>query len=229
MIATASLAARAIGVVARMTDDAVHAGVEPAVTEPGASNTDRLVTIPNLISVVRLCCIPLFLWLLFGRDSRVSAAVLLAVLGATDWVDGYIARHFDQVSEIGKILDPTADRLMFIVGVGAMIIDRSVPLWFAIVVVSREVLVGGALALLTAFGMKRFDVSWYGKAATFGLMFAFTMFLLAAGLHGTARTIWLLLAWACGLPALGYSLYSAWLYVPTARKAFAEGRRERAT
>ena len=194
---------------------------------PAATRPDRIVTVPNVISVVRLCCIPVFLWLLFGRDSRVAAASLLAVLGATDWIDGYIARHFDQVSELGKVLDPTADRLMFIVGIGAMIIDGSVPLWFAVVVLAREIIVGGALALLTAFGMKRFDVSWYGKAATFGLMFAFPMFLLAAGLHGTAHTVWQVLAWACGLPALGYSLYSAALYVPMARTALAAGRKDR--
>src|SRR4051794_6628291 len=67
---------------------------------------DRIVTIPNVISVVRLCCIPVFLWLLFGRDDQLAAAGLLAVLGATDWVDGYVARHYDQVSTLGKVLDP---------------------------------------------------------------------------------------------------------------------------
>ncbi|MEA3056116.1 MAG: hypothetical protein QOD30_1548, partial [Actinomycetota bacterium] len=78
---------------------------------------DRVWTIPNVISVIRLLLIPVFVYLLFGRDNRAAAASLLAFLGATDWVDGYIARHFDQTSTLGKILDPTADRLLLLVSV----------------------------------------------------------------------------------------------------------------
>ncbi|MFL6243483.1 MAG: CDP-alcohol phosphatidyltransferase family protein, partial [Acidimicrobiia bacterium] len=69
-----------------------------------------ILTLPNLISIGRLASVPLFLWLLLAREDQIAAAVLLAVLGATDWVDGWIARHFDQASDIGKVLDPTADR-----------------------------------------------------------------------------------------------------------------------
>ena len=87
----------------------------------------RPFTVPNLISVGRLACIPLFLWLLFSVQDRWAAALLLGALGATDWIDGYIARRFDQVSELGKILDPTADRLMLLVGIFAIWIDGSVP------------------------------------------------------------------------------------------------------
>ena len=92
-----------------------------------AERADRRLTIPNVISVVRLCCLPLFLCLLFGRDNRAAAAWLLAALGATDLIDGYIARRFDQVSDLGKILDPVADRLLFFVGVGGIMVDGSVP------------------------------------------------------------------------------------------------------
>ena len=74
----------------------------------------RIVTVPNVISVVRLACVPLFLWLLWGADEELAAGLLAAGLGATDWVDGYIARHFDQGSELGKILDPTADRVLLV-------------------------------------------------------------------------------------------------------------------
>ncbi len=186
-----------------------------------------LLTIPNLITVVRLCCLPVYLWLLFGRDSRVSAAILLAVLGATDWVDGFVARRFHQVSEIGKILDPTADRLLFIVGVGAMIVDGSVPLWFAWAVVAREAIVSVVLVGAFLAGMERFDVSWWGKSGTFGLMFSFPMFLLAAGLHGSASIGWEAAAWACGLPGLILSYYAASLYVPQMRRSLAAGRRRR--
>ena len=88
---------------------------------------DRILTVPNLISFVRLLCIPWFLWLLFAQDNRHAAAWLLAVLGCTDWIDGYIARRWNQVSTVGKVLDPTADRLMLGVGVIAILVDGSVP------------------------------------------------------------------------------------------------------
>src|SRR4029450_2772640 len=86
-----------------------------------------VLTLPNLITLARLACLPVFLWLLFGQENRAGAAALLAILGITDWVDGYLARHLNQVSELGKILDPVADRLLFIVGAGGILIDGSVP------------------------------------------------------------------------------------------------------
>ncbi len=81
-------------------------------------STHRFLTAPNLFTLLRLCCIPIFCWLLFGKDDQVAAAWLLGGLGATDWVDGWLARRFHQVSEFGKIFDPTADRLLFIVAIG---------------------------------------------------------------------------------------------------------------
>ena len=103
--------------------------------------TDRILTMPNVITLVRLFLLPVFLWLLFVQENRAAAAGLLAVLGVTDFLDGYIARHFHQVSELGKMLDPVADRLLFFVGVGGILIDGSVPTWFAVAVLAREVLV----------------------------------------------------------------------------------------
>ena len=84
---------------------------------------DRIVTVPNLISLVRLGCIPVFLWLLFSLDDRFSAALLWGVVGATDWVDGWWARRFDVVSEFGKLIDPVTDRAVLIVGILAVGID----------------------------------------------------------------------------------------------------------
>jgi cardiolipin synthase len=184
---------------------------------------DRIVTIPNAISVVRLCCIPVFLWLLFGRDDQLAAACLLAVLGATDWVDGYIARHYDQVSTLGKVLDPTADRLLLGVSVVALMIDGSVPVWVGTLTLVREVLVSGAVLLLAAMGARRIDVQWVGKAGTFALMFAFPLFLLShAGtrLDDAARFC----AWGFAIPGLVLSYYAAFAYIPLARRALAEGR-----
>jgi cardiolipin synthase len=184
---------------------------------------DRVLTLPNVITLVRLSCLPLFLYLLFGRENRAAAAWLLAALGATDWVDGYAARHLGQVSTLGKVLDPVADRLLFFVGAGGILLDGSVPTWFAVVVLVRETLVGGATIVLAALGARRIDVTWYGKAGTFGLMVAFPLFLASHSTLGWADTAEVL-AWLAGIPGLALSLYAAVLYVPMARRALREGR-----
>ena len=193
----------------------------------GRTGDDRILTLPNLISTVRLACIPLFVWLLFGRDNRAAAAVLLAVLGATDWVDGYIARRFDQGSTLGKVLDPVADRLLLGVGVLAIIIDGSVPLWVGAIVVFREVLISLVTVGLAALGARRIDVQWVGKAGTFGLMVAFPFFLASHATfswRGFARDA----AWVWIVPSILLSYWAAATYVPIARRALAEGRSARA-
>ena len=145
----------------------------------GAGEVDTLWTVPNLFTLLRLLCLPLFLYLLLGRDNRAAAAWLLGGLGATDWVDGYLARRLGQVSEFGKKFDPTVDRLLFIVALVAIIADDAAPRWFCIAVLVREVLVGGTIAIATVvFHMARFDVTWLGKTATFLLMFAIPGFVL---------------------------------------------------
>lgn len=187
------------------------------------SGEDRVLTIPNVISIVRLLCVPVFLWLLFGRDDEFGAALLLAVLGATDWVDGYIARHFGQVSELGKLLDPIADRILLLTAIVAIVVSGAVPLWVAVLAIARESAVALAAIGLGILGARRIDVTWYGKAGTFGLMFAFPLFLVShadVGWADTAR----LLAWICVIPGLVLAWYSAALYVPIARRALAEGK-----
>ncbi len=188
---------------------------------PGDQGTDRILTVPNVITVVRLCLLPVFLWLLFVREDRASAAWLLAGLGITDFLDGYIARHFNQVSDLGKVLDPVADRLLFFVGVGGILIDGSVPTWFAVTALVREVLVAAATLALAALGVRRIDVTWFGKAYTLLLMIAFPLFLASEstlGWHEGAGTAALLF----GIPGLVLSWYSAALYVPIARRALRE-------
>ncbi|MFZ9628606.1 MAG: CDP-alcohol phosphatidyltransferase family protein [Ilumatobacteraceae bacterium] len=187
-------------------------------------STHRFLTAPNLFTLLRLCSIPVFLWLLFGRDDRAGAAVLLGVLGATDWVDGWLARRFHQVSEFGKMFDPTADRLLFIVGIAAIIVDGSAPAWFCWAVIAREVLVGGTVAFATlALGMARFDVTWWGKTATFLLMIAFPGFMLGAT-DVPLHRVFGLGAWLLGLPGLALSLWTAVAYVPVIRRSIAAGR-----
>jgi cardiolipin synthase len=186
--------------------------------------TNRYLTLPNAFTLFRLCCIPLFLYLLFGRDNRAGAAWLLGGLGATDWVDGWLARRLNQTSEFGLIFDPTADRILFIVGIGGIIIDHAAPLWIAWAVVAREVIFGGTVAIATLlFGMKRFDVTWLGKTATFLLMFAFPGFMLGStdvpGHRGFEIASWML-----GVPGLILSYYTAFTYIPTIRDSLREGR-----
>ena len=130
---------------------------------------DRILTAPNVITLVRLLCIPLFLWLLFGAHRQTAAAVLLAVLGATDWVDGFVARRYGQVSTFGKVLDPTADRILVGTAVISIMVYGAVPLWFGLATIAREVLVSAMVLLLAALGAARIDVLWVGKAGTFGL------------------------------------------------------------
>lgn len=184
---------------------------------------DRVLTIPNIISIIRLLLIPVFLYLLFVRDSRAGAAGLLAGLGATDWVDGYIARHFHQTSTIGKILDPTADRLMLLVSVAAIIIDGAIPTVVAVLVLVREGAVAIAALVLAALGARRIDVTWYGKAGTFGLMFAIPFFLTAESTIGWRDTAEVL-AWVCVVPGLVFGYIAAAQYIPLGRRALQDGR-----
>ncbi len=185
---------------------------------------DRVVTLPNVISFVRLLCVPLFLWLLFGRENRLGAALLLGGLGATDWVDGYIARHFNQVSDLGKVLDPIADKVLLVVGMVAILIDGSVPpviFWPAIL---REVLVAATTILLGAMGARRIDVSWAGKAGTLLMMVAFPLFLWGHN-EGPAYAV----AWVVAVAGLLMAWYAAATYVGPARQALREGRAARQT
>jgi len=184
----------------------------------------QFLTAPNAFTLVRLCCIPVFLYLLFGRDDQIAAAWLLGGLGATDWVDGWLARRFNQVSEFGKIFDPTADRLLFIAAIGGVIAQGIPPIWFAWAVVVREVLVGATMAIATiGFKMQRFDVTYWGKLATFLLMFAIPGFMLG-DTEFPGHLGFLTLSWIMGIPGLALSYWTAVAYVPKIRAGIRAGR-----
>jgi cardiolipin synthase (CMP-forming) len=197
------------------------------VSSVSSDRDARIVTIPNGITLVRLLCVPVFVWLLFGADRRDLAAYLLAVLGATDWVDGWIARRFDQGSTLGKVLDPVADRLLLGVGVLAIIIDGSVPLVIGVIVVAREIAVSLGTVVLASLGAKRIDVTWVGKCGTFALMVAFPLFLISR-----ADVSWAdaarVLAWVAIVPAIVLSYRAAVGYIPIGRQALRDGREMRA-
>jgi cardiolipin synthase len=193
-----------------------------AAEAPG--EVDTLWTIPNLVTLIRLLLLPVFVWVLFGLPSRQAAAWMLGCLGLTDWVDGYLARRLGQTSEFGKKFDPTVDRLWFVVGVVAIMINGAMPIWFGVAVLAREILVGGAVAIATlAFGMERFDVTWLGKLATFLLMFAIPGFLMAESSIGIAGAFEVA-AWCFGIPGLVLSYYTAVMYIPLIRDGIRAGR-----
>lgn len=202
---------------------------ELAVPAAPGRGEDRILTVPNLITTVRLLCVPLFLWLVLrGPHHRdwYPAALLLGALGATDGVDGFVARRFHQVSTLGKVLDPIADRLLLGVAAVSCIVLGAVPLWVGLLAVVREGLVAVGFLVVAVLGGRRMDVVWAGKAGTFGLMAALPLFL---GGHanddwrGAAET----LAWILAVPGLVLGWYAAFTYVPKARLAVAAGRRER--
>jgi cardiolipin synthase len=192
-----------------------------------AAGESRLLTVPNLLSLLRLACVPVFAWLLLGREDRLEAAVLLAVLGATDWVDGFIARRYNQVSNVGKVLDPTADRALLIVGVVCILIDGSVPVWIAWLAIAREAFVAIGTLILLGLGGRRIDVQLTGKAGTFLLMMAFPLFLASSDADFAWRDAAGALAWPCGVVGLAFAWYSAITYIPLARAALREGREGR--
>lgn len=178
---------------------------------------DQLVTWPNAFTLLRLLCIPIFVWLLFGRDNRAAAAWLLAALGSTDWVDGYLARRLDQGSEFGKLFDPTVDRLLFLVAVPSIVIDGSMPWWVAFLILAREGLVAIGALYLAYRKVEPFAVTWEGKTGTFLLFFAVPMFL---GAESTLSYAGLLgvLAWVFAVPGLAYAYWAAFgQYLPQAR------------
>lgn len=137
-------------------------------------------TIPNAVSVVRLLLIPLFVWLV-ALDQVGWAGVLLFVIGATDWIDGYLARRLDQISEVGKFLDPLADRIAVAVAVIVGLIAGVLPGWFGWGIILREVLITVGAAYGWTQGVRRLDVRPMGKLATLLLYAALTGFYVAVG------------------------------------------------
>ena len=188
-----------------------------------APDEDRLLTVPNVVTLVRLLCLPVFVWLMFGAEDLFAAAVLLAALGATDWVDGYVARHFHQVSNFGKLFDPTVDRLLFFVGIVSIIVADAAPLGFCLVVLVREVVVGGITVVLFLRKVEPVDVTWFGKAGTFLLMCAFPLFL-AGSSDVSFAPVLTAAGWITGVPGVLLSYYAAIRYVPLWRERIAEAR-----
>lgn len=187
----------------------------------------KIATLPNLITLIRLLTLPVFVTMLLVNEQRAGAALLLGVLGMTDWVDGWIARRFNQTSQFGMVFDPFVDRALFVVGTGSVLIDGGVPLWFCVCILVREVFVGMMMAIGSLVGMKRFPVSIWGKRYTFLLMTAVPLLLLGTSTHVTADAAWLG-GWFLGIPGLVMSYVVGVLYIPVVLRNVRLGRAERA-
>lgn len=139
-------------------------------TGPRGGSADAILTIPNALSFARILLIPVFVTLIVHRGTEMAGLLLFGGVSATDWVDGFVARRTGQVSELGKLLDPTADRLAITAGLIAMVVRGAFPLWAALLIFLRDglILVVGAVAL--AVRGARIEVRFIGKLATFTLL-----------------------------------------------------------
>jgi cardiolipin synthase len=156
--------------------------------------SDRVLTLPNVLSALRLVGVPIFVWAILTRHDAI-ALVTLMLSGLSDYLDGKIARRFGLESRVGQLLDPLADRLYIATTLVGLAWRDIIPWWLVAVLVGREVLLAGVLAWIRRFGQTGLPVHFVGKAATFNLLYAFPLLLLGQGEGGFAR--WALpIGWA---------------------------------
>ena len=186
------------------------------VQETGVQ-TDRLFTIPNLLSFARLLGVPLFLWLVLGPEADGWAFVVLAVSAFTDYLDGKLARRWNQISRVGQLLDPLADRLYVLSTVVALTLREIIPLWFAVLLVGRDVLLLGLVPALRRRGLIVLPVHFLGKAATFCLLCALPLLLLGGG-DSTLAQLAEVFGWAFAIWGVGLYWWALLLYVEQARR-----------
>ncbi|HEY5880260.1 MAG TPA: CDP-alcohol phosphatidyltransferase family protein [Nakamurella sp.] len=141
-------------------------------------NLDRILTIPNLLSFLRLLGVPLFLYLLLVVESDAWALVVLAVSAITDWADGKLARLLNQYSRLGELLDPAADRLYILAALVGFVVRGFIPWWVAALIIGRDVVLAAALPVLKRYGYTALPVHYLGKAATFCLLYGLPFLLL---------------------------------------------------
>lgn len=161
------------------------------------------LTIPNLVSGLRVLAVPYFWYVLLGQKNVGWAAALIFIIGSTDWIDGYLARRLNQISEVGKFLDPLADRLMIASALVAGLIAGVIPPVIGWALLAREVLVGIGTITLAARGFGKLEVRWLGKLATFLIYGAIPSFYLTAA--GIAPWLFGPSSWIAGI--LGLLLY----------------------
>jgi cardiolipin synthase len=199
----------------------VPAPTEGAAPTPPAQPPDRFWTLPNVLSVLRLAGVPVFLWLLLGPHADLIALAVLVASGASDWLDGKLARWLNQASRIGALLDPAADRLYIVATLVAFVLRDIVPWWLAVVLIGKDVAVGLCLPVLRRAGYTPPEVHYVGKAATFALLYAFPFLLLAQGTSTAAQIArpigYAFIAWGTALYVWTGALYVAQVVIAVRR------------
>lgn len=186
---------------------------------PEHDQADRIATVPNLLSALRLAGVPLFLYWVLGTHQDGRAIVLLMFAGATDYFDGAIARRFQQFSRLGQLLDPAADRLYILATLLALVLRDGLPLWWAAALIGRDVLLAGTLPVLRRHGYGPLPVHFLGKAATFNLLYAFPMLLAALpDRDDLLATVFRPLGWAFAAWGSVLYLWAGVLYVRQVRQ-----------
>ena len=165
--------------------------------------SDRVLTWPNFLSALRLVLVPVFLWLII-IDQNLLAFAVLAFSSFTDWLDGYLARKLNQMSRLGQLLDPAADRLFIIASLVGLAVTGMVPWWLVFVILSRDLVLFFTLPFLAQVGYGPLPVNYTGKAGTFALLYAFPLLLLPEVLPEQAVIIYPI-AWA-------FAFWGIWLY-----------------
>lgn len=186
-----------------------------------ASQSSAVLTVPNAISALRLLGVPVFVWLVIGLHADVLALVLLMASGVTDWADGYLARKLGQISTLGSILDPVADRLYILAVVFGLAWRDFVPWWMVIVLPLRDLLLWALVPLLRSRGYSALPVHYLGKAATFCLLYAFPLLFVARG-HGTVSTVAEVLGWAFAIWGIGLYWCAGVIYALQVRRLLRE-------
>jgi len=188
---------------------------------------NRVLTVPNLISMVRLAGVPVFLWLVLVPEADGWALLLLAVSGVTDYLDGYLARRLDQASALGQILDPVADRLYILAVVVGLGLRDIIPWWFVIILPLRDLLLWGLVPFLRTRGYSALPVHFLGKAATFNLLYAFPLLLLGDG-DGVIPTLADVFGWAFAIWGIGLYWWAGVLYAWQVRRLLTDPQRHAA-
>lgn len=180
----------------------------------------ELWNVPNVISLIRLALIPVFIWLIAIGEYG-WAGILLGVIGATDWIDGYLARRLNQVTELGKFLDPLADRIAVIVAVLGGLFTPVLPTWFAVLLILREAFIGIGAIIGWRNGVTKLDVRWLGKLATLMLYVSISFFYIGVGFDFD----WLVwIAYLIGVPGLIIYWWVAFEYLGDMRRAMAAAK-----
>lgn len=202
--------------------DATVGAPPPAPDTATADTADTavsgsIVTVPNALSVLRLLGVPLFLWLVLGPHADGLALAVLMVAGFTDYIDGIIARRFGQITRLGQLLDPAADRLYIIATVVGLAVRGIIPVWLAVLLPLRDVLLAPTILVLRRHGYPPLPVHFLGKVATGALLYAFPLLLLGAGSSPLARAAHPL-AWAFTIWGLGLYWWAGLLYAVQTRR-----------